>query len=371
MPPKRSGVADYSAGLLAELQRRADVRLVGGAASEIREAGFDNAIYQVGNNPLHLPAYRAALAWPGVTVLHDAVLHHLLLGALGERAYIEEFVYNYGEWLRELAQELWRSRSLSAADARYFAYPLLRRIVESSRSVVVHNPRAARLAREAAPGAQIVKIPHYFVPPRLPGRASSTRDRLGIAWDEMVLGVFGYLRDSKRISSVLEAMPALRRGRLLLAGDFVSSDLELALASRLQASNIVRVGHVPEREFWRLAEITDVCVNLRYPAAGETSGIGIKMMGIGKPVVVTESEETSDLPELAVIRVDPGEAEMEMLAYYLRALEADKEMRAEIGRRAAEHIAARHTLERAAEMYLDVARVTAANRPAEAAARAG
>ena len=362
LPPARSGVADYAAGLLAALRKKADVRVLEDLPLDLERAGFDNAIYQVGNNPLHLPAYQAALAWPGIVVLHDAVLHHLLLGTLSERAYVEEFIYNYGEWLRELAQELWRSRSRSAADARYFSYSLLQRIVESSRAVVVHNAEAARMAREAAPGARIVEIPHFFVPPQLPGEAIRTRERLGIAWDEMVVGVFGYLRDSKRIGSVLQAMPALRRGRLLLVGEFVSSDLERALAPQLQSGYVVRVGHLPESEFWRLAEITDVCVNLRWPGAGETSGIGIKMMGIGKPVVVTASEETSSLPEQGVIRVDAGKAEVEMLACYLRALEADKELRDEIGRRAALYISANHTLERAADLYLDLAWTTA-NQP--------
>jgi len=145
-----------------------------------------------------------------------------------------------------------------------------------------------------------------------------------------------------------------------VVGEFVSTDLERALRPQLQSGNVVRIGHVPENEFWQLAEITDVCVNLRYPAAGETSGIGIKMMGIGKPVVFTTSEETSDLPGMAVLRVDAGEAEVEMLSFYLRALEANPEMRAEIGDRAARHIAAHHSLAQAAEAYLDVVKETAA-----------
>jgi glycosyltransferase involved in cell wall biosynthesis len=357
LPPQPTGVADYSAGLLSELRRRAQVKV-----AESPQPGCDAWIYQVGNNPLHLAAYRAALAEPGVTVLHDAVLHHLLLGILSEEQYVEEFVYNYGAWMRDLARELWAARSRSGADARYFDYPLLRRIVERSRVVVVHNPAARRAVRTAVPEAEVVEIPHYFVPPRLPNAWRETRDRLGIATNEVVVGVFGYLRESKRIGSALRALDAVRRGRLLLAGCFVSNELERALEPQLRDPRVVRVGHAPGAEWWRLAEITDICVNLRHPAAGETSGIGIRMMGIGKPVVVTDSEENAGLPEMSVIRVDPGEAEVEMLACYLRALGESEEMRREIGRRAAEHIRTHHTLEGTAEAYLSTCRRCASNR---------
>ena len=30
-------------------------------------------------------------------------LHHLLLGKLSKEEYVEEFVFNYGEWLRDFA----------------------------------------------------------------------------------------------------------------------------------------------------------------------------------------------------------------------------------------------------------------------------
>ena len=347
MPPEPSGVADYSAGLVGELRKHTVVDV-----TETPGPGPDGWIYQVGNNPLHWAAYRGALAEPGVTVLHDAVLHHLLLGTLSEQEYLEEFAHNYGEWRRDLGRDLWRSRSRSASDGRYFEYPMIRRLVERSRVVVVHNSGARRIVATAVPGAQVEEIPHYFVPPRMPGAWRETRDRLGIATHEVVIGVFGYLRDSKRIGSVLRALDAVRRGRLLLGGRFVSADFERALDPRLRDPRIVRVGYVPENEFWRLAEITDVCVNLRFPTAGETSGIGIKMMGIGKPVVVTDSAENAAYPPMSVVRVDAGEAEPEMLACYLRALAESDEMRREIGRRAAEHIQAHHTLENAARAYL-------------------
>jgi hypothetical protein len=45
-----------------------------------------------------------------------------------------------------------------------------------------------------------------------------------------------------------------------------------------------------EEEFWLVASAVDVVVNLRYPASGETSGIGVRLMGIGRPVLTSDGE---------------------------------------------------------------------------------
>src|ERR1019366_195520 len=100
-------------------------------------------LYHLGNNRLHQDIYTPALATPGGVVLHDAVLHHFLLGSLSQERYISEWVYNYGEWRRDLGEELWRERARASVDPRYFQFPMLRRGVEGSPSGVVHNPGAA------------------------------------------------------------------------------------------------------------------------------------------------------------------------------------------------------------------------------------
>ena len=42
-----------------------------------------------------------------------------------------------------------------------FRYPLLKRVADAAEKLIVHNPGAARLAREARADAEIVEIPHY------------------------------------------------------------------------------------------------------------------------------------------------------------------------------------------------------------------
>jgi glycosyltransferase involved in cell wall biosynthesis len=342
-------VADYAGALLEGLRMHGRV--------EIRPKRCDVALYHLGNNRLHAEIYRRALERPGVVVLHDAVLHHFLLGQLDETAFVEEFVYNYGEWNRGLALELWRARAASGADHRYFQFPMLRRVVASARAVVVHNPAAARIAREHSAGDRVVEIPHLFAEPPLGSEAEAIRYRqqLGIGPEVFLFGVFGYLRESKRLVAVLDAFARVHaecpRTALLIAGEFVSSDLARAVEPLLGAPGVHRLPHLSEREFWTAAQAIDACINLRYPPAGETSGIAIRLMGIGKPVLLTDGEECARFPEDACIRIAPGAAERDSLSQHLFLLTSMNEVAAAIGQRGAAHIRSYHRVSSVSKQY--------------------
>lgn len=352
LPPARTGVADYSAALLAALRHYGSI--------EISPARCDVALYHLGNNRLHSEIYRRALAHPGVIVLHDAVLHHFLLGELDAQQYEDEFVYNYGEWNRGLARDLYRGRAASGADSRYFSYPMLKRAVETARAIIVHNPAAARAVREHSPPARVVEIPHLFAPPPLAskGEALRFRSRLGFDAGDFAFGVFGFLRESKRLMNILEAFREVHRAHpqtgLLVAGDFASTDLARAAEPLLRAPAVVRLPYLQERDFWLAAQSVDACINLRYPAAGESSGIAVRLMGVGKPVFLTESEESSPIPEDACIRIPAGIAERDSLIHHMLLLTSMNEAARTIGQRGAQHIARCHAVEQTAKQYWDV-----------------
>ena len=350
-PGTHSGVADYSATLLTALRRLGVVTTDGRAA--------DIELYQLGNNRLHEEIYAQALRRPGVAVLHDGVMHHFMLGTLSHEEYIAEFVYNYGEWRRDLAEELWGGRARSAFDPRYFRFPMLRRIAESARAVIVHNPGAAVMARDHG-AANVLVIPHFFEPeePVEALEAARFRENIQVPPATTLFGVFGYLREPKRVLPTITAFRKLHAARpataLLLAGESVSGDLDRLLQFEAAHPGIRRLGHMSERAFRVAAAAVDCCVNLRYPAAGESSGIAIRLMGIGKPTIVSDNAENSEFPAAAVLRVAPGVAEAGELFEHMVLVTEFPGIGREIGNAAHLHIAEHHALETVARQYWEV-----------------
>lgn len=345
LPPAPTGVADYARALLELLARRGKVE-VGAKRAAVH-------LYHIGNNQLHAEIYRRALEVPGVVVLHDAVLHHFFLGSLTREAYAEEFVYNYGAWSRALAEELWRDRARSASDERYYRYPMLRRLAERSLAIVVHNPAAARMVRQHAPRARVVEIPHLFWEPMqaAPGEVEWLRSK----WRDYTFAVMGYLRESKRLSTIFKVFDELSRegtqAKLLLAGEFASPAYEKALAHWLSREWVIRYNWLPEREFWLVARAVDALINLRWPSAGETSGLAIRMMGLGKPVVLSACEENSVFPDEVCLKIDAGVPEAGELRCAMQLLATERSLGAALGKLAAAHIRRKHAVEVVAESF--------------------
>ncbi len=99
LPPQSSGIADYSAELLPFLARHCDVEVFTDRPDDsrgliprdlplrgidgflARANDFDVALYQLGNNAdFHGSIYDVVLRHPGVVVLHEYMLHHLIQG---------------------------------------------------------------------------------------------------------------------------------------------------------------------------------------------------------------------------------------------------------------------------------------------------
>ena len=327
LPPVRSGVADYAAALLGALP-----------GELIVNADGDVNLYHMGNNGLHAEIYARALARPGVVVLHDAVLNHFHLGALSRGEYVEEFVYCYGPWYGIMAEAMWAGRSRSASDKRYFKWPMLRRVAERSLAVIVHNDGAAEMVRREAPGARIEVIPHLPLPSAPVDMVNIERWRAknGVRPSQTLFGVMGYLRESKRVMPVLRVFMRLRAMRddvwLLLAGQVGSSDLDRAIEPFLGGPGILSEAHLPEAAFQMRAAACDVGVNLRYPGGGESSGMTARWLGIGRPVIVSDTPENAALPAAGCPRVATGASEEDSLAAVMIWLADSAVRRRECGR---------------------------------------
>ena len=170
--------------------------------------------------------------------------------------------------------------------------------------------------------------------------------------------MFGFLRESKRLPAILEVFARLRtaypQATLLIAGSFVSADVERAVEPLLTAPGVFRLPYLSGPEFRQAACAVDACINLRHPSAGETSAIAIQLMGIGKPVLLTESEECSRFPEDAAVRIAAGVEERESLWSHMVLLTSLPRVVRAIGQRGFRHVQEHHQVERVAQQYWEI-----------------
>ena len=57
-----------------------------------------------------------------------------------------------------------------------------------------------------------------------------------------------------------------------------------------------------ETDFWLYASAADICLNLRYPSAGETSATLLRLLAAGRAVMITDQVRELDFPDSVVAR---------------------------------------------------------------------
>ena len=341
LPPERSGIADYSALLLPALKRRVDVDV---ASREARADG-EIALYHVGNDPeVHGWILERLRREPGVVVLHDFVLHHLVasltLGRKDKAGYLAALERDAGVAGRLLGLGVIDGCIPPLWEARPEDFPLCGEVLDLADGIIVHSRYVERRVRERGFDGPLWRIPHpaWPEPDVTPERPEG----------DPVFGAFGNLNESKRVPQLLDAFARFREShpnaRLLLVGDATSG------LDRRLGDAVVRERFVPEERLWALLGGVDAVVALRSPTMGETSGIAIRALTLGKPLLVSDVGWFAELPDDVALKVAPGGGEVERLAAALETL-SDPDLRKRMAGSARELASREHDVERAADLF--------------------
>jgi glycosyltransferase involved in cell wall biosynthesis len=377
LPPERSGIADYSTLLLPALRERVEIVV----AHKGRHApAADVALYHVGNDPdAHGWIVDALRKRPGVVVLHEYVLHHLIAGiTIGRgdgRGYLDAMERELGVAGRLLGLGVLDNLLPLLWETQPERFPLAGTILEHAHGLITHSNYVAGRARAAGYRGRIWQIPH----PAWPTGHVTPAD--GIPGDPLI-GCFGFLNMTKRIPELLEAFAAFRRerpgARLLLVGAAGERfDVQRRLERLGLTEGVTRFDYVPEEGLWALMAACDVLVNLRYPTMGETSGSVIRALSLAKPLIVSDVGWFSELPDDVVLKVPVDGYEVATLK---AALGVAVDHGPQLGAAAREHVALHHDVERAADAYVEALETAAGGdavadavlwRIAEAAAEVG
>jgi uncharacterized protein YbaR (Trm112 family)/glycosyltransferase involved in cell wall biosynthesis len=319
-------------------------------------------IYQLGNSGFHREAFSWALRRPGLLVLHDVVLHHGRAGELlrsGSGAEYKRLLRaRYGPEGAAMAEAVLRG----ASPENIADFPFSEDYIELASATIVHSRHACELVQRIVPGATVFRVPMGVPLPALVDQADA-RAMLGLPRDAFVVASITHVNPYKRLPVVIRAMrrliERLPEAMLVVAGS-VSPAVDLERQVRLFSveRNVRLLGYVTDDEARLVARASDVCVNLRYPSAGETSASLLRLLGSGRPVIVTSDAMAAELPADAVIPVEVDRFEDETIAEALDLLARDGALRVTAGAAARAFVEGEHHMGQAVEGYRRAALAT-------------
>lgn len=404
MPPDPSGVAVNSAELVTLLGRRHEIdvfcdepiarvwrhREASVGNPSVRSAhdflwrrlrggrSYDLTVYQLGNSSSHDFLWPYLFRFPGLTVLHDAHLHHARAAALLRQSksgdYRDEFAAAHPDVRRNLAE-------LAVAGFHnhlLYEWPMTALVVRASRLTAVHSPLLAEpLRRESPDGAvEAIRLGHgeRISAARAAAARAAIRGRYGIGSSSLVFGVFGGLSPEKRLPQVLDAFAYLlgqhADAHLMLVGAPARHyDVATDVERRPIRASVILTGSLDEQDFTDHLIACDIVVNLRWPTAREMSGPWLRALAAGLPTITMDLAHTADVPALdprswtlihtgaPAERIDPVTVAVDVLdedhslRLAMRGLAADLELRMRLSTAAAAYWEKEHSQERMVADY--------------------
>ncbi|HEV8500235.1 MAG TPA: glycosyltransferase, partial [Casimicrobiaceae bacterium] len=378
MPLQRSGIADYSAGLLPELRRYYDIEVIAERSTweppgvvlgdnvhtyewfEANAREFDRVLYHMGNSPFHVRVLDALSRHPGTVVTHDFFLSSMLDWLEEQDA--EAAAFRRALYLSHGYPALAEYQALGRAAARE-RFPASLEVYRHAAGIIAHSRYSLELASRwygPAAVADAVVIPMHGVPEESRDR-DAARATLNIPADAFLVCSFGFLGPTKLNERLLGAwqISGLARDRdawLVFVGENEGGTYGGALTQAIRDGNAgdrVRItGFVDAEGFDRYLAAADVAVQLRTGTRGESSAAIVRALAAGLPTILNAHGTSAEYPASVVCRLD-DEFEDPALAAELRRLRDDPELRGRLGSAARTYIASTHLLADVASRYRD------------------
>lgn len=376
--PQKSGIADYSEEeVLPYLSEYADIDIfvddgVSPSKKSVRDNfkfmsykeyatkknQYDIALYHMGNNDLHEYIYKTLIKFPGICIFHDIYLHGFLWSCTVSRKdparYVEEFRYCYGEQGEMIAKNAIR-------DGIYpeFDYLLIKKIIDNSIGIMCHSEFAMRKVLSEDSSLSMCKINQpitisNFFKNALAKDKDQLKQKLGLGKKYPIITSFGFISGHKRYHILLKAFKefliAQPTSVLILIGDDLIG-IDTFISDLKLKKHVFKTGYIPYERLLEYLAISDFCVNLRYPTAGETSRSVLQLMAAEKPIIVSNVGWFSEIPGNCCLKVDVDSYEVDILLEYMKLLASDGFIRKLIGKNAKEYVMNEHDPQKIAREY--------------------
>ncbi|RPH63297.1 MAG: glycosyltransferase [Chloroflexi bacterium] len=380
LPPEESGISAYSADLLPHLAKYFDIDLFVTPGIQVdaalqrqfdvfprtelleRRGNYATVVYHHGNSTFHSHMFEMEQKFPGVVVLHDFFLSHLVVND------------NFYQGL--LPQKLEESHGLSSVldvsirgfrDAAW-DWPINWPVLRNAQELIVHSHYHDRLLQRYYgqgwnPRPTVIKQLRS-----LPGKFSEeqrmvARQQLGFQPNEFIFCAFGFLSPAKLNALTIEAFGKMQEQcnsdvRLIFVGGYgwpepFESETE-GLIVRLNLQDKIRVtGFVSRDVYENYLLAADAGIQLRTNSLGETSRAVLDCMAYALPTILNSHATLEDYNEEDVVKL-PEYLDAETLAQAMCRLYKDEDYRSEKSRNALNAIREYHDPEKVAAAYAEI-----------------
>lgn len=377
LPPDRSGISGYSVEMLPELARHYQIDVIlpdghvdvpwTGVSFPVRTVDwfkanastFDRVLYHFGNSTFHQHMFALLDIIPGVVVLHDFFLSHIL-------AQMELSGSSPGAW----TESLYSGHGYSAVKLRFESdskavteYPCTQKVLQNAQGVIVHSAYSQLLARRwygNQAGDDWACIPLPRVPVfTTPDTRSSARAKLKLNLNKLLVCSFGLLGPNKCNHRLLDAwinspLAADENCVLIFVGepgdDIYSRQLVNFIENNPTASQIRVTGWVDDDTYQNYLAAADIGVQLRVDSRGETSAAALDCLNYGLPTVVNANGSMAELPDSITWKL-PEEFTDEQLRAALVELSINSEKRGALSKASQQYVHTRHAPQECASQY--------------------
>ena len=324
LPPFQSGISDYSEDIINEISKYFDIDVFVDDGFPLEHNIFDvdnvnvynyksfnsknyfKTIYQMGNSTFHSYMFDIIRnnRENNIVVIHDINLLDALYVSFGVDVFNKEFLDYFNEDFPdyqlngEKVQELFLNKS-----DFFIENPINSFISNYASQIIVHSEYCKEKLLKTNIDRNVFVVNSYA---RINSNVnkSESRKKLGINNEDIIIAAFGHIHKSKRIIPVVNAFKEIAKTnnniKLYLVGkpadDLVDFFDDFITDNNLEGRLII-TGFISLDEFNDYIDATDICVNLRYPYNGETSGSLMRILSKGKVAIVNDIGSFSEIPD--------------------------------------------------------------------------
>ena len=375
LPPARTGIADYTFGVLPTLIKHAEVTLWTDQTEwnpaiesyapvrqyqpdridwrELNRA--DLSFYHIGNNHLfHASIWQVSRRCAGIVILHDFRLHDFFESLYrgkwrDQHGYLTLMDTYYGREGLKAAIEFVNAQHADY-DLMSQRYPLTLPALENALGALVHTQEAFEELRSSN------RSPVVYAP--LPSPVASRPHSRRTTENLYRLIIFGHIGKNRRLNAVLEALskvPGKNRFHLDIYGEIDDSKTLRNQIHKLDLREMVSVhGYAPEPELDQALDGASLAINLRYPTMGEASASQLRIWDHALPSLVTKVGWYGTLPDEIVGHVRP-ENEVADIRAHLESFVEDPTRYARMGERGYRFVKEEHDPEAYAKTIVSLA----------------